>query len=258
MVKFNISNKKETIEYKKHLNKFNLLKIVIFFRPILKKIKIYDFLFKKIMETKEEKFIYSENWYNTTYYNTRLHLKNNNFRNLNNQYEKSNYRTRLENILNHLNLLDQKMNWLEVGCHLGLSAFWIAEKYQQAKLFMFDFSKESIQWCKTTFPYKERAIIWQTSIDNIKYNNDNLTNKFDVITCIDVTEHLPEHIYKKGIKEIFRVLKPRGTLILMQGNTTENPEHINVLSENQLVQDFLDEGFKLIERLPDRHYKLTK
>ncbi len=57
---------------------------------------------------------------------------------------------------------------------------------------------------------------------------------------------------------MFRVLKPGGFLILLQGDTTENPEHINVRPEAKLLQDFLAGGFKLAARLPERHYQLSK
>ncbi len=238
--------------------KIDLVKVVIFLRPILKKIRLYNFFYKKAMEKKEGKFVYSESWYNTTYHDGRLDLKNNEFDKINDRYEKAGYRKRLENALDAANLKNEEMFWLEVGCHMGLTSYWIVKKFDKARVYMFDFSSEAINWCKKTFPFKEKAVIWQASIENIKYQEEDLSNKFDVITCIDVTEHLPNDLYKAGIKEMFRVLKPGGALILMQGNTKENPEHINVLPEKELLKNFLDCGFKLSQYLPERHYKLTK
>lgn len=72
-----------------------------------------------------------------------------------------------------------------------------------------------------------------------------------------MTEHLPFKIYKKAIKEMFRVLKPGGQLIIMQG-VSNIPEHINIRPKNEYLNDYRKNGFKLIKKLPYRHYLLTK
>ncbi len=99
-----------------------MLKIIIFFRPLLKRIKVYDFLYKRAMRKREGKFTYSEDWYNTVYHHGRLHLEAADFKTINELYEKRGYRARLEKALDQTALADREMLWLEVGCHLGLSA----------------------------------------------------------------------------------------------------------------------------------------
>ena len=97
-----------------------------------------------------------------------------------------------------------------------------------------------------TISLPDRAIIWQASVECIKLPNNDLSGFFDFVSCLDVTEHLPPLVYKAMIEELWRVLKPNGHLILMQGNAP-NVEHIHVLPENELVTDFVNFGFGLIK-----------
>ncbi len=209
-------------------------------------------------KTDEPPFEYSSEWYDNAYHLGRLNLKERNFYEINKMYEESGYRIRLENVLRKIKVDKKKsIKWLEIGCHLGLTSYWITEKYPNTTIYMFDFSKESINWCMKNFPNIERAVIWQGNVEKIFFGNQTFDNEFDYVTCIDVTEHLPEKIYKNMIYEIHRVIKPDGLLILMQGNTP-NVEHIHILEEKELVKDFVNCGFSLIKKLPHRHYLFKK
>jgi hypothetical protein len=55
------------------------------------------------------------------------------------------------------------------------------------------------------------------------------------------------------ISELCRVAKPDARLILKQG-LSEHPAHIHRLSEEQLVNDFISSGWRLVAELPHRHH----
>jgi ubiquinone/menaquinone biosynthesis C-methylase UbiE len=205
----------------------------------------------------EEEFVYSQEWYDKSYHIGRVGVDHRTFQDVRKQYKLAGYHKRLNRVLKDVNLSGQPVKWLEVGCHLGLTAAWIAEKLPKATIYMFDFSEVSINWCKRWFPYQERAVIWQGSVENIRLPGDPLDETFDYTTCIDVTEHLPDPVYRKLILELYRVLKPGGFLILMQG-IAPNVEHIHVLTEEQLLDDFCSAGFVLVKELYDRHHLLQK
>jgi ubiquinone/menaquinone biosynthesis C-methylase UbiE len=211
----------------------------------------------RLNEIAEEKFVYSQEWYDKAYHIGRVGVDHRTFQDVRKQYELAGYQKRLYHVLKEVSIPNQPINWLEVGCHLGLTACWIAEKFPKSTLYMFDFSEASITWCKKWFPYKERAVIWQGSVESIRLPENPLDGTFDFATCIDVTEHLPDEVYRKLIHELYRVLKPGGCLILMQG-IAPNVEHIHVLSEEQLVGDFCSAGFVLVKELYDRHHLLQK
>jgi spore maturation protein CgeB len=199
-------------------------------------------------------FHYSQEWYDSDYHINRLGLDVRTFDELCFQYEKMPYHKRLNEMLSILSLHSTNINWLEVGCHIGLTAYWAASKFPNAHFYMFDFSKTSIDWLKKEFPFPERATIWQASVEDIKLPETDLTGLMDVVTCLDVTEHLPDEIYKKMITEIYRVMKPGAILILLQG-TAPNEEHIHILSEEQIDHDFIDVGFnKMQSPNPQWHY----
>ncbi len=207
--------------------------------------------------TEEMPFTYSQEWYEKAYHIGRMGLEWKRFSALNDQFERSGYRIMREQVLDEINVPKKTTEWLEVGCHHGLTAYWVAKRFPQVKLYMFDFSRESVMWCQKQFPFPDRAAIWQASVESIKLPHNDLSEFFDFASCLDVTEHLPPLVYKAMIGELWRVLKPDGHLILMQGNAP-NVEHIHVLPEEELVADFVNFGFSLVKNLPHRHYLLRK
>lgn len=122
---------------------------------------------------------------------------------------------------------------------------------------MFDFSKIAIEWCKKYNPIPHRTTIWQGDVRDISYNGNRFDAFFDVITCLDVTEHLPQKLYTRAIKEMRRVCMLGGLLVVKQGNVPLR-EHINILDEVALVKDFEKRGFTKIDELPNRCHVLKR
>ncbi|HHT9138959.1 MAG TPA: tetratricopeptide repeat protein, partial [Candidatus Wunengus sp. YC60] len=202
-------------------------------------------------------FTYSQEWYDKAYHVDGIGVNWRKFSAVNNQYEQAGYRSRLNSVLDEIQVPNGAIEWLEAGCHLGLTAYWVATRFPQVRLHMIDFSRESILWCQQQFPFQDKAVIWQASVECIQLPHNDLAEFFDFTSCIDVTEHLPAPVYKAMIGELWRTLKPGGHLILMQGNTP-NVEHIHILPEDELVADFTTIGFDLVKHLPYRHYLLRK
>lgn len=212
----------------------------------------YNTMVKESLKTElklTDAFVYSQQWYDTEYHLERLGLDVRTFDEIRTQYENNSYRKRLQAILDFAKIDQGPLNWLEVGCHVGMTAYWAACRYPQAHFYMFDFSKTSIDWLHREFPFPKRATIWQTSVENIRLPDDSLDSRMDVVTCMDVTQHLPDPVYRKMIDELKRVMKPSGLLILLQG-TAPNEEHIHILQEEQIDADFLAAGF---EKTPSLH-----
>lgn len=201
-----------------------------------------------------DQFIYSQEFYDTEYHNGRLGLDVRSFDEIRSQYEHRPYYQRMQYIFDLLNIPQSGINWLEVGCHVGMTAYWASCRYPEARLYMFDFSETAINWLKKEFPFQDRAVIWQTSVENIRLADDGLDASMDIVTCMDVTEHLPEPIYRNMIAELKRVMKPGGLLIFLQG-TAPNDEHIHILKEEQIDEDFLASGFeKVTSPQPELHF----
>lgn len=204
---------------------------------------------------KVEQIRFSKHWYEDHYYSNSDSI---NLTQCLGKREKDGYKNRFIEVIDQVKIpKEKKLKWLEPACNKGKTVFWASELFSNAEFYMFDFNKVIIEWVKKFNPIPERTHIWLGDIQEIHFNNNYYSNFFDIITCIDVTEHLPRKIYLNGIKEMFRVLRIGGYLILMQGNALL-PEHINVMPDKLLVLDFLMAGFHLIKNLPHRHYLLKK
>jgi len=98
---------------------------------------------------------------------------------------------------------------LDAGCGIGLYGFEYALK-NKVSVTGVDLSKDKI---KNAEELKESL-----RINNIKFLRGDLTNldfedeSFDFVICSDVLEHIPND--QKAMKEIGRVLKKNGTLLL--------------------------------------------
>lgn len=94
----------------------------------------------------------------------------------------------------------KRLKILDIGCGTGKNLETLS-KFGQT--FGIDNSKEAITFCK-----KRHLInVYLRKSDNTKFP----PNFFDVILMLDVLEHVKE---KPTLKEIHRVLKPNGVLIL--------------------------------------------
>lgn len=69
-------------------------------------------------------------------------------------------------------------------------------------------------------------------LENLPYETD----KFDVVYCISVLEHLPVPTNVLAIKELSRVLKPKGKLVLTFDVPDINPDSIDALLSDANLQ----------------------
>lgn len=214
--------------------------------------RLYLFVMNKIKFRKEH-IRYTQSWYEDVYHSADIYyLPGRDYQQVMGQSAEAGEIDRLIESFAEFSLPDNKrINWLEVACHHGKIPFTLANKYQNVHFYMFDFSNVAVEWCKKYNPLPDRFTIWQGNVKNINHNGNKFDTFFDVITCLDVTEHLPRKTYYQAIKEINRVCRFGGLLILKQGNVPLR-EHINILEEEVLVKDFEKKGFLKIDELPNR------
>jgi len=215
-------------------------------------------VFRPIEHKMVKKIEYSQQYYDDNYHTQKGALDKRSFIQVMDFWEKQGFKDELFTVLKQIDIPgDRKLDWLEIACMHGKTVWWIAEKYSNIFFYMFDFSQIAINWVSKNNPIPDRTIVWTGDIVDIRNEENRFEKFFDFISCIDVTEHLPKEIYHQGIKEMYRVLKPGGYLILKQGISV-SPEHINVLTEEQLVTDFTNAGFIFVNDLPRRYHLFTK
>jgi 2-polyprenyl-3-methyl-5-hydroxy-6-metoxy-1,4-benzoquinol methylase len=112
------------------------------------------------------------------------------------------YYTRLIEVIKEVDNPDKLLN---AGCGDGFFDYFLKKKAKN--IVSFDLNKGDIQIAKIINP--ENNIDYSIgSIENIRCKS----NFFDCIICVDVLEHLKND--KKAIKELIRVLKKGGKLII--------------------------------------------
>ena len=102
---------------------------------------------------------------------------------------------------------------LEVGC--GTGTLTLAAKRRtgpSGKVFGIDVIPGMIEFSRRKAAQANEAITFQLgSIDNIPFPE----NQFDVVMCSFMIFHMSEDTRRKGMAEIYRVLKPQGQLLVL-------------------------------------------
>jgi ubiquinone/menaquinone biosynthesis C-methylase UbiE len=102
---------------------------------------------------------------------------------------------------------------LEVGC--GTGTLTLAAKRQagpSGKVFGIDVIPGMIELSQRKAAQAKVDITFQSgSIDDIPFP----ANQFDVVMCSFMIFHMSEMVRRKGIAEIYRVLKPQGRLLVL-------------------------------------------
>lgn len=98
---------------------------------------------------------------------------------------------------------------LDIGCWTG--QFERLSVGVAKKIFAIDPDKKAIIFAKKTI---KGPIFTTGSATKLDFKN----NTFDVVTLFDVLEHVPLDSELKCFKEIYRVLKPKGVLLIITPN----------------------------------------
>ncbi|MFH1957606.1 MAG: class I SAM-dependent methyltransferase [bacterium] len=146
----------------------------------------------------------------------------------------------------------QGLNLLDIGCGYGKGTYLLSKVAKSA--IGIDYHKDLISYLKKKYIRKNLAFYVMDCSDKLKFKD----NVFDIICGFDIIEHLnnPEQF----LKEVRRVLKPEGKLLLSTPNALHEkgyPYHTkeyNELEFRSLLQHYFDQvallgqGFNVLER----------
>jgi ubiquinone/menaquinone biosynthesis C-methylase UbiE len=122
----------------------------------------------------------------------------------------------------------KKCKILDIGCWSGQ---FVGLLDQQYKIVGIDIDKKVLEFAKSLYPHVKFV---KASALNLPFRN----KLFDIVTLLATIEHLPKRSEHKILKEIHRVLKPNGYLLISTMN-------------NQLLSKLLDPAYFLTGH---RHY----
>jgi len=118
---------------------------------------------------------------------------------------------RAGNIIGGLDLKDGE-RILEVGCGDGYYLHLLSNLGVKLYLTGTDHSRHDLERARKNLNDKKIKLVYGDLMEKLPFKN----NLFDKIVMSEVSEHLPDDV--KGLKEVFRVLKKRGTLCLTVPN----------------------------------------
>lgn len=109
----------------------------------------------------------------------------------------------------------QNMKILEIGCGRGGFANYFMEKYGDVlkSYTAIDYSEEAVRKANSYFVGDRKKITFD--VGDIQCINSN-QNEYDFVFSFETIEHVPHP--QLAIKELYRVLKPTGVLILTTPN----------------------------------------
>lgn len=144
-------------------------------------------------------------------------------------------------ILNELAKLKDWHSLADFGCGNALLIYSIYEKYNNPtrSFHGVDVSNEQIEKNLSLFP--------GVSFECADFATTAIDKQFDVITCAEVLEHIPD--YKQAIKNIAKALKPGGVCIITvpKGEIFPTEQvfgHLRHFFKKDLIKDFDDCGIK--------------
>ena len=179
------------------------------------------------------------------------------FRSLSEIYHEKNYENPLlrgqypDILIRHRHIMDmvqtEKGRALDIGCGSGRL---LVDLHQRGfQVLGVDYSSSMIQGSKNYFKNQESLRNPGFAVNDI----ENLAFKdktFDLVVAAGVVEYLPDD--KKSISEIFRVLRPGGTIIISVRNKLNLSRPIILLRYLLLNVPFLGPGLEILQKFVRR------
>lgn len=136
---------------------------------------------------------------------------------------------------------------LELGFNNGKTLKWLSERYG------WDIRLHGIDFNNNLEQLASELVQNILHIDALYIGDILKDGGFDIewchhITCLDFIEHLHHNDYLKLIIKIKELLKTGGRVYVF-GGYAKQVEHVNILSTEQITEDFTAQGFKLIRKI---------
>lgn len=152
---------------------------------------------------------------------------------------------------------------LDVGCGTGILLQQLLQLDKGLRLHGIDIAPEMVKTAQAKFD-EGAVIIKQGTAHSLPYKNDS----FDFVACATSFHHYPHP--ENSLREIFRVLKTGGKLVLLDPftngflreaicqtlNTLYKEKDTNLFTREKLYSMFQKAGFSHIEQKTYLYYKL--
>ncbi len=138
---------------------------------------------------------------------------------------------------------------LDIGCGGGKAIHTLSKQTPLGKIYGIDYSNQAVENSKKANMQDiktEKVIIHQASVSSIPYH----TNFFDLITAFQTHYFWPD--VEHDLKEVFRVLKPNGSFLLV-AETFKIQYHMDKFkTTEELISLFYTTGFQSVKYYEER------
>jgi ubiquinone/menaquinone biosynthesis C-methylase UbiE len=140
---------------------------------------------------------------------------------------------------------------LEIGTGQGLGAIWLMRLVSPEKIIAINYdSDQSLKAIENISKsgFKHNILIKEADATNLPFADDS----FDMVIAFCIFHHIPK--YEKALKEVYRVLKRGGIMLLEEAPKREYlpffrwifpPERI--FSKKELVENLKKTGFQILQ-----------
>lgn len=140
---------------------------------------------------------------------------------------------------------------LDIGCGIGIVPEKIADKLDSGSILACDLGENNINYARKTIESDKIDFLNVDVVENFAEISRKLSGKVDLITMVDVIEHLPPGSYDKVFNNFSQVTKENGKLILAYPSPEyqvylqkNNPEELQIIDEIIEIKDFLPLALK--------------
>ena len=145
---------------------------------------------------------------------------------------------------------------LDIGCGIGIVPEQIAMKLQQGKILACDLGENNINYARKTVDSDKIEFFNVNVVENFEAIRNKLTFPVDLVTMVDVIEHLPADSYDELFNNLCQVTEEHAKLILTYPSPEyqiylqkNNPQELQIIDEvievNYLMQSALKYRFDL-------------
>jgi trans-aconitate 2-methyltransferase len=138
-------------------------------------------------------------------------------------------------------------NILDIGCGIGIVPEQLALKLAKGKILACDLGENNINYARKTVNSSKIEFLNVNVVENFEVIRNRLSKKVDLVTMVDVIEHLPPDSYDDLFKNISQVSGDRAKFIL----TYPSPEYQIYLQQHEPKElQIIDEIIELNCLLP--------
>ena len=145
------------------------------------------------------------------------------------------------------NYLTPDSKILDIGCGIGIVPEQVAKKLETGKILACDLGENNISYARKTVVSDKVEFLNVDVVENFTAITDKLSENVDLVTMVDVIEHLPPNSYGSLFDNLSRVTNNAAKFIL----TYPSPEYQIYLQQNNPEElQIIDEIIELDRLLP--------